>query len=231
MGPVCSAFDVVVVDDGVPVLEDRETITVMVTEVNLAPVADAGGDANVIVGQAVTLDGSGSVDLDVPVQTLSYSWSLSSVPAGSALTGPNNAATLRRRSHRMWPAISWSNSSSMTVLSIHRRPQSRSRLQRELGASYRRRQRRCGRYEHPAGVRGGGVRSLRELARRSDGGSSVHDQPERELHPQRLPLGHDRIEGGDCQGRHVDCDGDLMFGCARPFRSLPSAPRPCSSRP
>ena len=34
---------------------------------------------DVLVGQPVTLDGSGSVDLDVPVQTLTYSWSLSSV--------------------------------------------------------------------------------------------------------------------------------------------------------
>ncbi len=93
-GPGEFSFDVVVTDDGVPVLEDRETITVTVTEVNLAPVADAGGDADAIVGQAVTLDGSGSVDLDVPVQTLSYSWSLSSVPAGSALTGLNDAATV-----------------------------------------------------------------------------------------------------------------------------------------
>ena len=75
------SFDVVVVtDDGVPALEDREAITVTVTELNRAPVADAGGDdADVLVGQPVTLDGSGSVDLDVPVQTLTYSWSLSSV--------------------------------------------------------------------------------------------------------------------------------------------------------
>ena len=86
-GPGSYTFDVVVADDGSPVLEDRETITVNVAEVNALPVADAGGDADAIVGQAVTLDGSGSVDLDVPVQTLSYSWSLSSVPAGSALTG------------------------------------------------------------------------------------------------------------------------------------------------
>ena len=75
-----------------PVETDRETIAVTVTELNRAPVAHAGGDATVIVGQGVTLDGSGSFDLDVPVQTLTYSWSLSSVPAGSALTGLNDAA-------------------------------------------------------------------------------------------------------------------------------------------
>ena len=75
-----------------PVETDRETIAVTVIEVNRAPVAHAGGDATVIVGQGVTLDGSGSFDLDVPVQTLTYSWSLSSVPAGSALTGLNDAA-------------------------------------------------------------------------------------------------------------------------------------------
>ena len=75
-------FDVVVVDDGTPVLEGRETITVTVAEVNAVPVADAGGDASVLVGETVVLDGSGSSDADVPVQPLGYSWSLSAVPGG-----------------------------------------------------------------------------------------------------------------------------------------------------
>ena len=41
-----------------------------------------------------------------------------------------------------------------------------------------------------------------------DGGGGLHDQPERELHPQRLPLGHDRLEDGDSPSRHDNGDGD-----------------------
>ena len=93
-GPDQISFDVVVTDDGAPALEDRETITVTIAEVNLPPVADAGGDANAIVGQTVTLDGSASSDLDIPEQTLSYTWSFSSVPTGSTLTDLDDAASI-----------------------------------------------------------------------------------------------------------------------------------------
>ena len=93
-GPGVFSFDVVVTDDGVPALEDRETIAVTVNEVNTAPMADAGGDVSVMVGQTVTLDGSASFDLDVPAQTLSYSWVLSAVPAGSALTDLQDAGSV-----------------------------------------------------------------------------------------------------------------------------------------
>lgn len=48
---------------------------------NTAPVANAGADASAVVGGIVTLDGTGSTDVDGDV--LTYAWSLTSVPPGS----------------------------------------------------------------------------------------------------------------------------------------------------
>jgi len=50
--------------------------------VNSVPVANAGADQSSYVGQTVTLDGSGSTDVDG--NPLSYVWALSSRPSGSA---------------------------------------------------------------------------------------------------------------------------------------------------
>ncbi|MEZ5417241.1 MAG: Calx-beta domain-containing protein [Vicinamibacterales bacterium] len=58
--------------------------TVELTTENTRPVADAGLDQRVAVGQVVTLDGSGSTDVDG--DALTYAWSLVSAPAGSAAT-------------------------------------------------------------------------------------------------------------------------------------------------
>ena len=49
---------------------------------NTPPVADAGQDQTVTVGQTVILDGSGSFDADG--DPLMFAWSFVSVPAGSA---------------------------------------------------------------------------------------------------------------------------------------------------
>ena len=58
--------------------------TVTITTANTPPVANAGPAQNVTVGTLVTLDGSGSFDVDH--NPLTYSWSFLSVPAGSSTT-------------------------------------------------------------------------------------------------------------------------------------------------
>ena len=60
---------------------DSGVDSVTINTRNSAPVADAGPDQSIAVGATVTLDGSSSSDVDG--DRLSYSWSLSRVPAGS----------------------------------------------------------------------------------------------------------------------------------------------------
>jgi PKD domain/K319L-like, PKD domain len=69
----------VVVSDGTV---ESEPATVTVTTQNSPPSADAGPDQSALVGTLVTLDGSGSTDVDG--DPLTFQWSLLSVPAGSA---------------------------------------------------------------------------------------------------------------------------------------------------
>ena len=56
--------------------------TVMITTENSAPIADAGPDQSALVSDVVTLDGSGSSDVDGDL--LAYAWSVVSAPAGVA---------------------------------------------------------------------------------------------------------------------------------------------------
>lgn len=68
-----------IVNDGVL---DSIPDTVTVSTDNSRPLAEAGPDQSVAVGQVAVLDGSGSTDADG--DPLGYRWSLISVPAGSA---------------------------------------------------------------------------------------------------------------------------------------------------
>jgi mono/diheme cytochrome c family protein len=68
-----------VVNDG---LEDSAPDTVTVSTENSPPMADAGPDQDAEVGDRVQLSGAGSTDADN--DPLSFFWSLSSVPVGSA---------------------------------------------------------------------------------------------------------------------------------------------------
>jgi hypothetical protein len=61
-----------------------DTVTIVATDDNAVPTANAGTDQNVVTGSSVTLDGSASVDPNFDV--LSYQWSLTSVPTGSTAT-------------------------------------------------------------------------------------------------------------------------------------------------
>ena len=60
---------------------DSAPDSVTVTTENSPPVADAGPDRSVRVAETVALDGSGSTDVDG--DSLTYQWSLTSIPAGS----------------------------------------------------------------------------------------------------------------------------------------------------
>jgi hypothetical protein len=66
--------------------------TVTISTQNSAPVADAGPDQSVLVGQTATLDGSGSTDVDG--DALSFAWSLTAVPPGSAAELSDPAAVM-----------------------------------------------------------------------------------------------------------------------------------------
>jgi subtilisin family serine protease len=68
---------------------DTATVSVTVDPVNDAPLADAGLDQSVVTGAAVTLDGSGSSDVEG--DALAYSWSITSAPGSSSaqLDDPN----------------------------------------------------------------------------------------------------------------------------------------------
>ncbi|MEK7703282.1 MAG: beta-propeller fold lactonase family protein, partial [Nitrospirota bacterium] len=69
---------------------DTATVTVTVNAVNDPPVANAGVDQSVIVSSGVTLDGSGSADVDNA--PLTYLWTVAS-PSGSTSTLLNATST------------------------------------------------------------------------------------------------------------------------------------------
>ena len=80
-----------IVNDGT-VDSAADTVSVIAATANSAPVANAGNDQNASTGTVVTLNGSASSDADG--DTLSYTWSLTSLPSGSSasLTSPTNVS-------------------------------------------------------------------------------------------------------------------------------------------
>ncbi len=71
-GPGSYPVTVIVTDDGTPSLNDSETITVTVNEVNQAPVLNAIGDKLVDELTLLTFTAT-ATDADLPANTLSYS--------------------------------------------------------------------------------------------------------------------------------------------------------------
>lgn len=69
---------------------DTDTMTMSAGSVsNTAPIAEAGADQTVTLGDTVLVDGSGSSDPDG--DTLTYFWGFNSVPSGSAIAGTSYA--------------------------------------------------------------------------------------------------------------------------------------------
>lgn len=60
------------------------TVTITAAQNNAAPIANAGNNQNVVTNNTITLDGSTSTDANS--DALTYSWSLTSKPAGSSAT-------------------------------------------------------------------------------------------------------------------------------------------------
>ena len=83
-GPDTYTFEVVVTDDGTPNLDDSETITVTVEDVNVAPELDAIGDQNVDEDSLLSFTAT-ATDADLPPDTLTFSLS-GAVPAGASIT-------------------------------------------------------------------------------------------------------------------------------------------------
>ena len=82
-GPGVYVFTVVVTDDGTPNLNDTETITVTVNEVNTAPVLDPVGDQTINEETLLSFTATAS-DVDLPPDTLTFT--LSGAPAGAVIT-------------------------------------------------------------------------------------------------------------------------------------------------
>lgn len=81
-------FELVVCENSSANCSDPDTVNIHVTNVNQAPVAEAGPDQTVQEGSPVQLDGSASYDPDI--ETLTYHWQQSGGPPVT-LTGLNTA--------------------------------------------------------------------------------------------------------------------------------------------
>lgn len=82
-GPATYTFDVKVTDSGSPPLSDSKSVTVMVDEVNVVPIANSQSvTTNEDTSVAITLSGT---DADIPVQVLTFS--LVNSPTNGVLSG------------------------------------------------------------------------------------------------------------------------------------------------
>jgi PKD repeat protein len=88
-GPGSYPITIIVTDNGTPALNDTETITVTVNEVNVAPVLAPIGNKSGTVGTAVTFTAT-ATDADVPAQTLTFTLG-AGAPAGATINATTGA--------------------------------------------------------------------------------------------------------------------------------------------
>ena len=88
-GPATYTFDVKVTDSGSPPLSDSKSVTVMVDEVNVVPIANSQSvTTNEDAPVAITLSGT---DTDIPIQVLTFS--LVNSPTNGVLSGTTPSLT------------------------------------------------------------------------------------------------------------------------------------------
>ena len=94
--PVTHDFRLEVTDDRGSKDSDTVTVTVVpLSQANLAPVANAGGNISVIVGELITLDGTGSYDPDGDVNDLTYRWTIERKTGTGSLISISNATNVQ----------------------------------------------------------------------------------------------------------------------------------------
>ena len=86
-GPATNSFLVIARDNGLPSLSATSVVTVVVSEINVAPVLAAINSYNISEGYLLRITNL-TTDLDIPANTLTYSFS-GPVPAGATLNSTN----------------------------------------------------------------------------------------------------------------------------------------------
>jgi hypothetical protein len=76
-------FTITVTDDKGATASDTVVVTVTAPAINQTPIANAGADANMILGESIKLDGNGSYDPEG--SSLTYQWEVVKKPAGSKI--------------------------------------------------------------------------------------------------------------------------------------------------
>ena len=92
-GPGSYPFAVRVTDDGTPARDDSETITVMLSEVNLPPVLDSIGNKSIDEQTELTFTAT-AIDPDLPANTLTFSLD-AGAPAGASIDPATGLFTWR----------------------------------------------------------------------------------------------------------------------------------------